>query len=401
MRRVLPAAAVATVVLVAGLLYGFAEPGRYLGLAEAWGAAPFRTPFLDMHGVTSVVQCYRLGFDVFVQNPCDVFGRTHGYSPLWLRLSVLPLSAAWDVPLGIASIVVFLASLLLLPPGRGWPQVLLITLASLSSATMFALERANVDLLVFVMAVLVVRLRWLGPPIALLAGMLKFYPIVLLAVVLRERLAVCLAIGLAALAVIAVWFAFDGRDIMRAVASVPTMRPFDDNAFGARTLAVDLAPLLGWSARDAPLVQIAMIATMLAVAAWRAKPLRLHALSDNEAGFLLAGCVLLVGCFVLAQNVSYRGIFLLFVLPALAVLRWHGTLGLSMLLMWNGALHRLVELAATAWGIDTRPDGPLLFGYWLVHEAAWWVLITLLTTLLLRLIWESRAWRGLTWTGPM
>ena len=95
---------------------------QYHALAEAWGAAPFRTPFLDMHAVTSAVECHRLGFDVYVQNPCDVFHRVHGYSPLWLWLAVLPITTAWDNALGLGLVVLFLVALAFLPPGRDWRQ---------------------------------------------------------------------------------------------------------------------------------------------------------------------------------------------------------------------------------------------------------------------------------------
>ena len=104
-------------VCLPGLLYGFGYRAQYHALAEAWGAAPFRTPFLDMHAVTSAVECHRLGFDVYVQNPCDVFGRVHGYSPLWLWLAVLPITTAWDNALGLGLVLLFLVALAFLPPG--------------------------------------------------------------------------------------------------------------------------------------------------------------------------------------------------------------------------------------------------------------------------------------------
>jgi hypothetical protein len=117
-RLVTPAAVAAVIVLFAGLLYSFGYREQYYALAKAWGALPFRTPFLDMHGVTSAVECHRLGYDVYVQNPCDVLHRVHSYSPLWLWLSVLPITTAWDNALGLGLVVLFLVALTFLPPGR-------------------------------------------------------------------------------------------------------------------------------------------------------------------------------------------------------------------------------------------------------------------------------------------
>ena len=192
-----PATAATAAVLLAGSLYAFGYRDQYHALLDYWGAAPFPFPFLDMNAVTSAVECHRLGFNVYVQNPCDALNRVHGYSPLWLWLSVLPISTAWDIVLGLATVLLFLMALPFLPPGRGWWQTAVITLGTVSSVVMFALERANVDVLVFLLAMLAVALtrrsvplRILGYAVALFAGMLKFYPITLLILAARERLRV-------------------------------------------------------------------------------------------------------------------------------------------------------------------------------------------------------------------
>ena len=62
------------------------------------------------------------------------------------------------------------------------------------------------------MAMLAVRLRAMGYAVSLLAGMLKFYPIVLLVLAVRERLVTCLVVWAVAAGVIALWFALDGAD---------------------------------------------------------------------------------------------------------------------------------------------------------------------------------------------
>ncbi len=272
LRAVLPAAAAAVVVLLAGALYCLGYRAQYHALAEAWGAAPFRTPFLDTHAVTAAVECHRLGFDVYVQNPCDVFGRVHGYSPVWLWLAVLPITTAWDNALGLGLVLLFLIALAFLPAGRTWPHTALITLGVVSSATMFALERANVDLLMFVMAMLAVRLRTTGYAVSLLSGMLKFYPIVLLILAVRERLVTCLVIWAAAGGVIALWFALDGHAILRGMANIPSTQPFDDNVFGAHNLPFGLAELAGLSHAWAMVLQVVLLVIVLGIAAMMCPP---------------------------------------------------------------------------------------------------------------------------------
>ena len=395
-RAVGPAAMAAAIVLLAALLYACGYREQYYALAEIWGAAPFRTPFLDMQGVTSPVECHRLGYDVYVQNPCDVFNRPHNYSPLWLWLAVLPITTAWDDALALALVGLFLVALAFLPPGRDWR---LITLATISSTTMFAMERANIDLLMFVMAMLVVRLRFTGYAIALLAGMLKFYPIVLLLAAVRERALVCLAVWTMALGVVALWFALDGTEILRAIANIGSNPPFDDNVFGAHNLPFGIAAVVGLPRSGAMALEVLLLAAMVGVAIGSAGEIRTDVLTEAEAVHLLVGAALLVSCFVIAQNVSYRAIYFLFVLPALIV-SWRGAAWVAVLLMWNSGLRLAINRVAAWFGISTAPDGMLHFAIWLLRELAWWAVITLLAALLLRLVWESQAVRqAVTWGG--
>jgi hypothetical protein len=395
-RAVVPAAIAAAIVLLAGLLYAGGYREQYYALAEAWGAAPFRTPFLDMQGVTSPVECHRLGYDVYVQNPCDVFHRPHNYSPLWLWLAVLPITTAWDNALGLALVGLFLVALTFLPPGRDWR---LITLATISSTTMFAIERANIDLLMFVMGMLVVRLRFTGYAVALLAGMLKFYPIVLLVVVVRGRVAVCFAVGAVALGVVALWFALDGTEILRAIANIGSNSPFDDNVFGAHNLPFGIAGLIGLPRAGAMALEVLLLVVMVGFAIALAREVRIDGLTDAEAAHLLVGAALLVSCFVIAQNVSYRAIYFLFVLPALVV-SWRGAAWVAVLLMWNSGLRLTINRVVERFGGSTAPDGVLHLAIWLLRELAWWAVITLLAALLLRLVWESQAVReAATWGG--
>ena len=244
-----------------------------------------------MQGVTSPVECHRLGYDVYVQNPCDVFHRPHNYSPLWLWLAVLPITTAWDNVLGLGLVVLFLVALVFLPPARDWR---LITLATISSTTMFAMERANIDLLMFVMAMLVARLRFVGYAVALLAGMLKFYPIVLLVGTVRERAVVCFAIWAVALGAIGLWFALDGTEILRAIANIGSNSPFDDNVFGAHNLPFGIAAVLGLPRSGAMALEVLLLMLMAGLAIALARRVRIDVLTEAEAAHLLVGAALLV-----------------------------------------------------------------------------------------------------------
>jgi hypothetical protein len=411
-RAVVPAAACAAAVLLAGSLYAFGYHDQYHALLDYWGAAPFPFPFLDMNAVTSAVECHRLGFDVYVQNPCDALHRVHGYSPLWLWLSVLPISTSWDTALGLATVLLFIIALPFLPPARGWWQTAVITLGTISSVVMFALERANVDVVIFLFAMLGVTLtrrsmplRMLGYAVALLAGMLKFYPITLLILAVRERLGVFIAIGVVSSGAIVLWFMLDSSEILRGMANIPTTQYFDEFVFGARDLPYGLAQTLDWSRPAAAGLMVVLLVGAVAVAVALAgrddTAARLRRLTDAEATYLLVGCILLVGCFLAAQNILYRGIFFLFVLPGLTALvpvdgrRWpdglyFGAIASIIVLMWNDTVRTLLNGALRWFDVSAGPNDIAHFDIWLVREVVWWSIVVILAALLFRLLRDSR-----------
>lgn len=45
--------------------------------------------FIDWNAITSAIDCSKKGFDVFIENPCDVIGRRHVYGSILLNI---PLS---------------------------------------------------------------------------------------------------------------------------------------------------------------------------------------------------------------------------------------------------------------------------------------------------------------------
>jgi hypothetical protein len=411
-RAVVPAVALAAAVLLAGLLYAFGYRDQYHALLDDWGAAPFPFPFLDMHAVTSAVECHRLGFDVYVQNPCDALNRVHGYSPIWLWLSVFPITTAWDTALGLGTVLLFVMALPFLPSGRGWWQTAVITLGTVSSVVMFALERANVDVVIFLLAMLAVALtrrslplRMLGYAVAVFAGMLKFYPITLLTLAVRERLGVFIAIGLVSTGLILLWFVLDSGEILRGMANIPTTQYYDEFVFGARDLPYGLAQTFDLPRRAGAGLLAVLLVGMVAVAVTLAgrddTAARLRQLTDAEATYLLVGCILLIGCFLAAQNILYRSIFFLFVLPGLTALvrsdGWQRLDGLyvgvtasSILLMWNDAARSLVNAVLRWFGVSTGSNDIAHFDIWLVREVMWWSVVVILAAFLFRLLRDSR-----------
>jgi hypothetical protein len=270
----------------------------------------------------------------------------------------------------------------------------------------FAVERANPDILLFMMA-LAAGLLARGPLparlvaylVALLAALIKYYPITLLILSFRERLAVFLANGLVMAGLIALFLAAYLPDIERGLPLIAAGSYFSD-LFAAKNLPFGVAGFIfGQSGGSATPFTVTLLGAflysllVLGGALICRRLLTLTALrptfcriSGYGRIFLVVGSTLIVGCFFAGQSIGYRGIFLLFVLPGLlaiarvapdSVVRSLGraTAIVLVLLMWEQSFW-------TGLGI-----------IWLVRELAWWWIVSVMVAFLLVFLADSETVR--------
>ena len=398
-----------------------------------WTFIPWRHPFIDFAAIPSFIRCWqRHGLVVYTDAAWAACGvGPLIYSPLWLRLTFLPTDPAWTNWLGLSVVSAFLLSLGSLPQSRRSGDRGVTIVGTFSCLPVFAMERANIDLLVFLSVVAAAYClegglgrRIVGYSLMLLGGLLKFYPLVLLVLMLRERLAVLAALGLTAAAIVA-GTAFAFLDELRRLTAPPSGPPFY-NLWGAGNLAggfptvlrafMDAAGLPTWLFASqaqqrfiAAVVASLLLASMLVVALRFARrddlAAGLTAISDRAHRLLLMGGVLVVGCFFAGQNVGYRGVFLLLILPGLLALAripacrslrpvLMVTIGAMLCVLWELTTRHVV---ADVFGGSFHPVGGSLAGYtvWLAQELAWWWLVTVLVAILMRFAADSQAWREL------
>lgn len=341
--------------------------------------------------------------DVYAVNPCDLLGRPHNYSPLLLRLPPPFGEAAMLRPLGLAMALGFAASLLWLPAApRGGFFVML--LAILSPVTAFALERANVDLLIFLLvvpgAVLLAQgqaARIGGFALFLLAGLVKFYPLMLLLLLLRERPGILFALLLVASAILHATLGPVGGEVRRALGNIPVQAVFWDS-FGAANLPRGAHLLTG-----SPVAAALALAAGLAAAGLAARRMLrdrglahdLSLLREDARCLLLVSAILVAGCFLAVENIEYRAILLLPALPALlAADATRPTGWLAAALMWEPVARRLVERLGPGHEGPLSAPGLVL---WVLHNLAWWWLAGVLIALVFS---QLRVARGLALFRP-
>lgn len=412
MRRIGPALAGMGAFAVMAAIWLIAPHGLFYGIETQWGIWPGDYPFSDLEGVLSGIECQRSGINPYVANPCDTWHRQFDYPPAWLWLSVLPVTTGWLVPAGIALCLAFFASLTLLPPARSAMGARMVGAGVLSSVTLFAVERANNDLAVFILvaigAALIARarLRADGPagggalPIAgygavYLAALLKYFPLAVMALALRERIAMLVALTLAALAATGLFVATHAQTLAEALGTIPFGSPFR-MVYGAANLGGGLVMAGGAPSLGHAVTLVAVLAALVGGVAMGLRPAAARAiapLNPAEQTFALAGALMVLGPFFTAQNIDYRAVHMLLMLPTLVVLRETGAPAryaslcwVALALLWMGFFRiKVLSLAYLFTGtaqhlIEAIPG-------FLLREALWWWLVVhsvALVTALLR-----------------
>jgi len=386
----------------------------YATILAWWGIEPYRTPFFDTDAITSAIECARRGVDVYLSNPCDELGR-RWYAPLWLAAAAWPVTRSWTAPIGLGLDLLFLASLAALPQPTSRGQWWLTMAAVFSPMTIYAVERANNDLVIFLLVLgaglaqgMPGKRHLLAYPLLLFAGLLKFYPLAAMGSALREGRRAFLAIAAASLAVLALFIAIFSRELPAALAVVPKGYNFSD-WFGAELLPdglIELQIKLPWLAQTEAAKLHLLAVVLFAVLALAAAGIAIDVsrkpgmrslfaeLPESKRNLLVLACLLLVGCFFAGPSIYYRGIFFILALPGLTAMAFGPErtearrslirlVILVLLLMWSECLHKaLLRLPHHEWpwaGLHRA----LVIAFWFLREIAWWWVIAVLGGLLL------------------
>ena len=416
------AATIAGLLVFFGMscLYTFADRNLYEDILTSYGIGPFRFPFVDISGALAAWECARQGLDVILSDPCDVLRRGYNYSPLWMAASPIPLGVRDTTVVGWILDLVFLMSLALLPSPRCLLELILVLAATLSTMVIFALERANPDVLLFIMALTTgvfaecrLFIRVLGYFVALVAALLKYYPIVILVIAFREIVLVFLSVGVLIFGCLAIFWIEYHIDIARGLPTI-ARGPYNTDLFAAKNLpfllgeaAGSAAEPSGWALLAQCIVAGGLYATLVGSSVTICRRLLssselrvvLASLTRPERLFLVIGSAVITGCFFAGQSVGYRGVYFLLVMPGLLGISRSSSRGIRnmslgtsvviVLLMWGECFRLALHRALEHFGLPEMLAGNLKVQFWLLRELGWWWTISVMLTVLADFLWAS------------
>jgi hypothetical protein len=417
LRCFVPLLGVVLLAMFAALYIG--DSNAYYRVLNSIGVPSFTYPFIDWQVISDAIKCWGKGVNVFVANPCDIFNRIYLFSPLLLRFVFIPTDRAWTMPIGLGIVFAFFISLFWVVKPVNWRELPIFALACASPMVIYALERGNSDVLVFIMLVVAGALstgplasRILSYALMLLAGLFKYYPLAVLLTALRERPRTFVAItALAGLIILAVFYWF-GEEQSAALKNLPSW-----TAFGARNLpfagplhAAKLSPRFQPFAFFPALPYTIMLALLIITAV---QVIRLAGNRNvvsafigmvlQDSIFLVIGAALIVGCFFAGRSDEYKGIHLVFVVAGLLAMRRVANSPATRAMVTQTVIIVVFLMWEPLFRNGLHPEQPGLgYGvYWLVREVLWWRLAAVLLAMLAIFGAESelfaplRQWRAL------
>ncbi len=325
-------AAIAVVVIVLSI-------GTYTrgSLSAAWLTFvefPTNPLFTDTRTVTNSIDCVLAGKDPYVVRVFDPWRRVYNYPPIWLELRHLGITSRSSNLLGTMMAIATATTLLFLFNARTWISAALVFFAAISPAVLFAVERGNIDQIIFFLLVfgLVLidrqpeRLRpFLEGFLIVVLTVLKIYPVAAVAIFVRHRKGTLTAVLTAVVSLAALLltaghrlhdiFENTPRDSLMTFGAYPFFLSINSPTFHRIVPMIQdhyNGPLFG--------ALVAGVLFMLVGAACGGRLDRFLPPIDREStrgDIAIAGLAIFCFAFMLGSNYDYR---LIFLLPGLACL---------------------------------------------------------------------------------
>tara|TARA_B100001175_G_scaffold118238_1_gene100446 strand:- start:111 stop:1244 length:1134 start_codon:yes stop_codon:yes gene_type:complete len=146
--------------------------------------------FADWNVILNANLCLEKGFDVYINNPCDPWGRKHVYGQILLNIPfVETFSKFYFVIFPILINLLFIYIVINFFEFKNLVEYFVIFLFIISPSVILAIERANIDIIIFLLTIYISYNKkiFLNYLFIIFAALSKFYPITLVSIFLFEK----------------------------------------------------------------------------------------------------------------------------------------------------------------------------------------------------------------------
>lgn len=324
-------------LLIAGIVLMWAVLGilfsqyGYYETWELWNVPVHAPVFRDFQLIPGSAESFRRGFEPTVENPYDPGQRIFNYPAFWRLFFYTNITVDDTVWIVVLLLILYFASVMLLPQKLTVPGALLMLLILFSPASMLLYERGNADLFVFFICAMIVlasvkSANWTAVLIVF-GAIVKMFPLLGVTVLLRESrkrfwslAAICMSFM-----VIYGLLTFQSQD----AAWNTTMRG-DGISYGSFVLITRLGDylqtlypgLLSFGGWQVLFEALALVLILLGVILGIRQLNPLDAIHERHLAAFRMGASIYVGTFLLGNNWDYRLAFLVLVIPQLSEWLW-------------------------------------------------------------------------------
>lgn len=360
-----------------------------------WGIPHIEPTFADMHAILSASDAHQDGFNVFLKNPYDVQNRVHIYSRMWLWIGNFGLSRNDNTLLGGLLVSLFLLVAISLLRPRDLKEFLVALMILFSPAIMLGVERANNDLVIFIILVsaihcLYINMRYadfLSYLLILFASFLKFYPLVSFSIFIRhikENPKFWRTVFLVTLAW-SIYFLLTYDDFV--VLQKTVIQPYARGTFGASILLCWLS--MQWPANK--IIYFSAVSLLFIISFFLSGKyvITQKEVSSRDIVFFMMGSSCLLFCFFAFTNFDYRCIFFIPTMPyffeqlknketpLLTRRLIHIFFLFLFVVLWNELLLGNMELLVKTMNIEYMKK-KLIFSFFLFEHLCSWIVMTIL-----------------------
>lgn len=279
--------------------------------------------FRDLRVITSGYECYRLGYETRIENPCDPYepSMPMNYPKIWLSFAHLGINQNHTVLIGIAIGILFLLMLFLVIKRINYAESAIYALILFSPSVMLGMERGNNDLIIFsllsIMLIIVNRKvknhRLISGFIIIFSAILKLFPILAIVFFLRERKKVFLITTSLIIALFLLYF-FRNLDDIKLISSATLKGAYW--SYGWKVIFSLLWQDFRFRKRIVFPVVCGFILFVLGVIWSKLKHPSVIQYEQYSMDAFRVGGTIYIGSFLfIGNNWAYRLIFLIFTIP--------------------------------------------------------------------------------------
>lgn len=280
--------------------------------------------FGDLRSVTTAADAYREGLNPFISNPYDPWNRPFNYPVLWKLFFFIPaVTESNSSTLGFVLFFVFFFSIAFFIKRINKHGLVALFLVLLSPSTMLALERGNVDILIFFfMALMITSTSIIRSMLLLFFGIaFKLFPLFASLILIfkwaKKKLPIAIFFALVALYILCMH-----QDIIRVAQKTQYGTIYSYGSFTFISLLNRLLNSFGYhiyGLYGSIIVAAIIFGTCCLALSFH----KTHGIVYQNTWIyhsFIVGSSIFCGTFLLKSNWSYRLIFLIFTIPLLSEL---------------------------------------------------------------------------------